>query len=166
MVAFLAGQKIRASDLNFLAPLISYKTSNQTVTNSTTLTNDTAIFFTPGINTVWKVDGTIHYQATSAGDFKLAFTWPAGATFGWGLCGVDTAGNPGAAAFDVTAASGSPFAVGGTGAGMTLQTLISGVLVMSSTAGNLQFQFAQFIAAAATSAICMAGSTLVATRLA
>src|SRR6266542_1211240 len=65
---------------NFLAMgehLIARKTSNQTVTSSTTLVNDTALVLPVGANEVWQFGFNLIYTAATTGDIKFAFTFPA-----------------------------------------------------------------------------------------
>lgn len=128
-----------------LGEIVARKTSTQSVNNSTTLVNDTQLV-TPSLlpNSVWLVEGVIFYDASTAGDFKLAWTAPSGATLTWSGMG----GGTGASSAPVnmgdqqrTLASAASY--GGVGVGTIVDVIVRGVLTISSTAGPLQMQFAQ-----------------------
>lgn len=119
---------------------IVHKASNESVTNSTTLQNDDALTMAIGANEVW------HYQfecfvTGNDGDIKFAITIPAGATMRIGV----QSGNFGSGDdYDVLTTSGAestkPFDVG---ADNKCHFVISGIVSNSTTAGNVQLQWAQ-----------------------
>jgi len=138
------------------------KAADETVTNNASLQDDNELFLPVKANATYEMRMFLLYQATTAGDFQMTFTGPAGATLNWELGGLDGAS---------TALSGAQFLgpltlgatgqyVGGIGAGSTVQAHPNGTLITGGTAGTLQFRFAQMVAAPATSAICKAGSAL------
>lgn len=169
----LAGNIIYADDiqdeldqLEAYEPVTVTKSTDQSVTNSTTLANDNTLFFTPAINTTWKVCWDLFYSATAAQDGKIALTFPTGATCPWGYQGYESGGTFSGIAFDTTVASGTSFAIAGTGAGNSLVCRIVATVTMSTTAGNVRLQFAQNSALAATSMTVRAGSTMTYQRIA
>jgi len=144
------------------------KAADETVTNNATLQDDNELFLAVDANATYEMRMFLLYQATTAGDFQMTLTGPAGATLNWELGGLDGAS---------TTVSGAQFLgpltigatgqyVGGCGAGTTVEAHPNGILVTGGTAGTLQFKFAQMVAAGGTSAICKAGSTLWLRRLA
>jgi len=128
-----------------ITPTIRVKSTDQSVTSSTTLVNDNDLFFTPAVSTVWVVQLNLIYEASTTGDAKWGFTFPTGAFFSWGHTVINTSlGADATSVFSyLRAASGNAFSAGGDGAGNRLHAVLGGTLTMGSTSGNLQFQFAQ-----------------------
>lgn len=147
-----------------------YKTTDQSATNSSTLVNATNLGASVVANAVYTVDLMAIYEATVANDMKIAFTFPAGANFPWGLHSLQSAAPDTIDDFQSFAfgdpASDAPFNVGGGGAGLQLMLTVKGTLMMGATAGTLQFRFAQVSAAASTSAIIKSGSRMTIERIA
>lgn len=122
---------------------------NAAVNNSTVLVNDTHLKFAVAANETWTFEIFVQHQGPVAGDFKCTVTGPAGSAGAWGALGPDT----------TLTASATPTAPGmwrrrGLGSDMTYGTedtsgswlLIKGIIRNGSTAGDLQFQFAQSVA--------------------
>jgi hypothetical protein len=61
-------------------PRTIYKTSNETVTSSTTLQNDNDFFLNVEANSLYIVDLTLALTGNSGGDFRSLWTYPSGAT--------------------------------------------------------------------------------------
>lgn len=167
-ITFPSGSRITPERLAALVPLWARKTGDQSVTNSTALTNDAQLFVSVVANAEYDVEAKIIYEAPIANDFRYAFTWPSGALMPWGtiqlIQGAATnVGDIAPFAFG-NPASGDAFNAGGGGAGNQLLVLAKGSLVVGATAGTLRFQFAQATAGAGTSAICKSGSTLMLRR--
>lgn len=121
-----------------------WKTSTEAVTSSTTLQNDDNLVCAVVASGVYVVNWALRMDGATAGDFKYAFTGPASATMTWesrGLAAAD-ASNVAMITTDV-AAIGTTVTHGCLGAGTTTRVHGSGLLVVSSTAGNLQLQWAQ-----------------------
>lgn len=123
--------------------LIARKTSDQTVTNSTVLVNDTALKVTLAANEVWLVSFKLWYSTPAAADMKVAFSSPSGNSHFLRAAGLIqpatatlqdtywTSANPGAeSAFGQQVVSGE-FIV------------IEGITVNGANAGDLQLQWAQ-----------------------
>lgn len=164
-----AGQRLRASLVQSIIDGVVgltgsvTKLADQSVTNSATLTNDSDLLFAVAASATYEWNGLIIYQATTAGDIKIAWTAPAGATLDWTSDGVDpaVAGGATVATRNFEPRVLSDFAQsGGTGAGVSLVIRPQGRLVTSTTAGTFRMQFAQVTAAAATSAVVKAASYL------
>lgn len=146
-----------------LRPVEAYKTLDQSVTSSTTLADDGELFVSVAASCRYEVYARVKYTAATAGDLKLGWSGPSGATLIW---------NMGGPASGVTDATGSPYwgantlagtdIVGGTGTDLICQP--SGILVTSTTAGTLRLRFAQGTSSATATTI-YAGSSLVLRRL-
>jgi hypothetical protein len=148
------------------------KTSTDSVASSTVLTNDAHLFFTTVINTDYFVTAHIYYdgatQASAAGDLKMGWTAPAGATFDWvsdslgsgtldASAGIDTVSRT----HQTLAGNPSP---GTNGTGNNHVALVKGILRIGGTSGTFQFQWAQ-LTATATATRVFVNSSLIARRL-
>lgn len=123
--------------------LIVRKTSDQSVTSSTVLVNDTALLFAVAANEVWRWEQVILWNAATSGDLKWTYTWPAGATaIVQTVYPFDAAGSVPSIQNVITS---------GTALGLETQdvnlniTIFDGHITNAGTAGNVQFQWAQKI---------------------
>lgn len=145
MATFLAGQKLRASELNQHVLMFGRATADLTSTSDTTLSDVTGMAVAVEASSTYVIDGWVGYTSTSATpDLKAAFTVPAAATGFWTLLGMDAAdASPG----DVNTAYATTLATAltaGTDATFTTQAaIIYGFITTSVTAGTIQFQAAQ-----------------------
>ena len=119
------------------------KTSNETISNSTTLQDDDALVAALAANEVASFECSIHFITTSSSsDIKVAFTVPTGAALRWG-----TAGHAIVSTSDVVGtsrsinASGTALSFSGDNADQHM--LLVGTVVNGVNAGNLQLQWAQ-----------------------
>ncbi len=122
----------------------AWKTSTEAVTSSTVLQNDDNLVCAVVASGVYVAEWRLRVDGAAAGDFKYAFTGPSGAAMTWesrGLGAADVA-NVAMVSTDI-AAIGTTVTHGTLGAGTTLTVLGTGLLIVSSTAGNLQLQWAQ-----------------------
>lgn len=140
------------------APIAAIKTADETVTSSTTLQNDDALSFAIGANETWQFTMQIKQISTSPGFLKWKFALPAGAT---GFCSANGSflGSV-TMPLDVTTTTSTTAACTATQNATTL----SGYVVNSSTAGTVQFQFAQSVSDAGGTTISK-GSTITAIRV-
>jgi len=127
------------------------KTANQSVTNSTALVNDTHLKFALLANEVWLFEALLFVGGPTAGDIKVAFTVPAGATLSWGGVGLDlaAAANTAVQVLNAQTASGGAWGLGLQGVGTTVSIKLWGTVVNGANAGDLQMQWAQNTADAA-----------------
>lgn len=119
-------------------------TNAAAINNSTVLVSDATLVVPLGeANGTYPFGGRIWYDGAAAGDFKLAFTWPAGTTLAkWGfLVGNVTT----ATSVDrlVSAASGTALAAAASGVGTNTFVDFEGIITLGATTGNLQAQYAQ-----------------------
>jgi hypothetical protein len=151
-----AGARITASAMQGIAPLAVVKPTDQSVTSSTTLVNDNALVVAVAASASYLFFCYLDYEGASAGDLKYEWTVPASATLRFGQIGQTTAS---AATVASTNSDSTVYAIG-TDAAATLNAVtMIGSLVVSSTAGNLQLQWAQN-ASSATATIVHAQSFL------
>lgn len=148
---------------------ITVKGSDQSVTNSVTLVDDTALQWSVSSGEVWRFELVIVYDATTACDYKFDLAMSTGNMTGWWrYAGADTTANAInvstglrlAAATDTT-----DIAAGGQGAGSYSSMLIEGIVVVSAT-GTMKYRFAQNTQTASVNATTKAGSILKAKKLA
>ena len=149
-----AGTTLTAAKLQALIaevrPLYVRKTADQTITSSTTLTNDTHLFIPMAANTTYKLSGLLRYTCASVTpDLKIAFTIPTGTTgtaFGAGG-GTNVTGQEGSISlYSPTGSAGSIAAIHyGTNnsSGFPVGIALNGTIRTGGTAGNLQLQWAQ-----------------------
>lgn len=149
-MAFVAGQKVRASDLNILSR-VAFKTSAQTVNNSATLVADSQLFIAVPANTNCIFTSRFVYTSGTTPDIKFAFTYPVGAVGSYTLYGI-AAGTSSISAFHQTETSVSALE-GGTGQACTM----TGSWTIGANAGVIQLVWAQNTANASNTQV-LAGS--------
>lgn len=133
---------------------IIYKTATETVNNSSTLQDDDALVFPVLANEVWKFTMFLFYQSGTTPDLKVGFTYPSGATMYWKSDDAPQTAN---------IETGTE-TLSGAGASTTSIVGINGIVYVSSTAGNIQMQWAQNTLNASDSKVLL-GSHIIATRL-
>lgn len=134
-------------DGGLLSEQAFYKTAAQTyAVSSTTLQNDTDLN-TPNLaaNGVYQVEALIFYSTLAAALLKIGFTFPSGAGLTWSAVALDSSVTAAAAGIVSRAVLGSGTLVLGCNATNFTAARISGLLIMSSTVGKLQFQAAQSV---------------------
>jgi hypothetical protein len=118
------------------------KTSNQSVTSSITLQNDTELFVPVEANSFYKVDALILYDGAAAGDLKFLFRTPTGGSMTAMGQGIVTAGSSQQDNQNLPITGNSSEAVGTFGAGTQMLTVM-GLLTVVGTSGNLQLEWSQ-----------------------
>jgi hypothetical protein len=124
------------------------KGSTETVTNSTTLQDDDALFFSVATSSKYWFEAVLLVDGSTTGDIKIQFNVPASATGFWAPEGgtapanhwsaVNTGGTP------VTlGAYGASQSFGMTGSCAPCGIRISGIVSTAGTSGTVQMQFAQ-----------------------
>lgn len=156
-----AGARLTAAMLRGVAPLAVIKGADESVTSSTTLQNDDALFLPLEANAsyIWLL--VPFYLANSGtGDMKAGPVVPSGATVDWTVIHM---GSSDTFLLDTGSSSGAVNLFHGNGA--TLRSaLLAGTAVTSSTSGNLQFQWAQN-GVSGTATTVKAGSLIAAWRI-
>ena len=142
LVNFAAGQRVTAALLNEIQVASVTKATNQSVTSSTTLVNDTALFLPLLASASYDIKMIISYEGgtQAASDFKFQLNAPAGAT---GHSGPSSTGTPPATSTSRARRSGlrGPAWSRRRRAVSTLNCF--GSVTTTGTAGNLQLQWAQ-----------------------
>jgi len=133
MVNRYPGQLVRGSDTEVLFAL---KLTDESLTSSTTLQNDDTLLFPVEASATYEFTATVVYVGNTTGDFKLAFTFPSGATLYW-----VGKGTPIGLDNSFGAASGTSLAYSGETTNQSI--VVQAVLTTGSTAGTLQLQWAQ-----------------------
>jgi hypothetical protein len=158
----LAGVDFTADALTYMLPLVAVKPTDQTVTSSTVVVSDTALFLPVLPSSKYEIDLVMTWTGVASNatpGLKYDFTLPAGATFA-NFTSMGYAA--GAFAFNIeNAGTPASYASGAT----TSNHLVRGLLVVGVTAGNFQLQWAQGISSA-TSTVMKANSFLTARRIA
>lgn len=157
------GQKVRASDTEVLW---ARKTTDESLTSSTTLQNDDTLVVPVEAYAVYEFTALVAYTGNTTGDIKIGFTFPSGSCYwaGKGPSEADSGyGAVGAsrhsASFGDLTGTATPYAASTT----PLAVLITGVLATDIASGNLQLQWAQNTSNA-TATVVKAGSFLRAQR--
>lgn len=149
---------------------ILVKASNDTVTNSATLTNDSELTFAVGGSSeVWRFEAMILYDSTLAGDYKCDFTG-GGQTFScvFRYMGSDNTANAvlvSTGIRDSGVTTTTDIAAGGTSGGTTRPLLIEGIFFAFAGSATMTFRAAQNTQTGSESAITKIGSQLKLKRL-
>ena len=131
------------------------KSADETVNNSTTFQNDDALLLAVRANTTWVVKLALLVNSSAVADFKVQITGPAGSTIEGFFAGLDATGNsPGSFGASLTLP----------GAGANELKPIEFLVIIGSTAGDIQVQWAQNTAQVSDTKV-LADSCLVAVQL-
>jgi len=156
------GRRVNPANMNGIKT--AYKTLDETVTNSATLQDDDDLLFSVGSNETWGFQFNLLYSGTTGGDFRVALTFPSGASCPWGKIGLNSSLAVDMVGFDAPVSGASVFQLGGNGATNTMTAILFGTCFNGSTAGSVRLQFAQGTAVAAEIARMRKGSNLIAVR--
>lgn len=119
------------------------KLADQSVTSSTTLTDDADLTFPVVVGEKWEIEGVLFIDGSNAGDCSVRLTAPSGTTGFWSALG-DAASNSSstaAAVLNVAQAFTTTMTVG-TLASFTRTVRVTGLATIT-TAGTLKLQWAQ-----------------------
>lgn len=165
VTASIMNTHIRDNELALDQHLIVRKTSNQTVTSSTVLVNDTALVLPVSANEIWKFEFHVIATGASTGDIKIAFTFPAGGDFSAHLAADDSTGTPVVGQWGTTSSPTAARNFGMNGAAVKYVFPIVGTFYNGGTGGNVTLQWAQN-ASDVTATTVYANSTLWGVKLA
>lgn len=152
-------------------PLIVRKTSDESVTSSTTVQADDALLFAVGTSQVWAVQFLLFANGATAADIKIGVQGPASATGKFAVLGLAAAattssGDVISQGFDLSSAS-PPASTLGIGVGGTTDygsIQIHGSIATGGTSGNCTLYWAQS-SSSGTATKVLADSLLIAHRL-
>jgi hypothetical protein len=157
------GEVLAAADVNsWFVPLVAIKGSDQSVTSSTVLVGDLALFLPLAANCSYEIRAGINYEGGTQGssDFQWSFSPPGGSNFHYQGRYLDTGGNP-----QLPYLTGTSTNHAGTNGGGNIRTFgVSGLIQVSSTAANLSFNFSQNTSNG-TATTVHAGSWMIAQRV-
>jgi hypothetical protein len=149
-----AGDDLTAATLQSLIselrPIFVRKVSDETVNNSAVLQNDDELVAAVVANATYEVFLRLIVNSGTTPDFKYTFTAPSGAT---GSAQLYTGSNPDTAASSLQGPASITATGAASGVGADQVILVQGILIVSSTSGNLQFQWAQNTANASNSSV-------------
>jgi hypothetical protein len=147
--------------------LLVVKPSDTARASTTSATDDPHLTLAVLANTVYIVDGFLIVDGDSAGDLKMTFTAPSGATGNFQAAGgpAGYSGASGQVNQTAYAWGASAFTVGVLGAGSPTVVAVRGVCRTSSTAGSITLQWAQ-VASSLTATTVFTNSYLRAVRVA
>lgn len=137
-----AGARITASAVQGIAPLAVEKAADESVTSSTTLQNDDALLVSVAASATYLFYCYLDYEGGTGGSSDLKFSWsvPTSATLRFSLIGTDASNNTLTA---TTKSESTSYTLRSAGAATLQAAVMIGTLVVSSTAGTLQLQWAQ-----------------------
>jgi hypothetical protein len=177
---FVAGQKVRAQELNDLVLGVYLSADVTTVNNGGTnpsWVNATGLSIPLAANASYGLDGWLHWTSSQAADIQFRYTYPTGSTGYWAGVGPrltekPTGSGPRVNYVDfgsVSLAASLSFSGDDEVAGFPpppvyVSAIPRGFIVTSGTSGNLQLRFAQ-ATAQATQTILRRGCWLRVTRL-
>lgn len=136
-----AGSRITASLIRGIAPLCAVKQADETVASSTTLQFDDALFLPVLAGAQYDFRCTLDYEGNTHGSGDIKWTWnvPTGSTLRYQATYVhNTAVSTSMLAGSATGSADT------TGTGNLMGVTMDGSLFVSSTAGNLALEWAQF----------------------
>ena len=144
LLAIYAGSRITAAKLNAVAPNLIVKGANQYVTSSTTLQDDNALVAALNANWTYRFDHYLVYDGASGSAGDMQFNWqiPSGVTTFDYTCDFTNPSGNWAGGTTFTASSAN-IACNTSGVGSLKSAKGTGIIVVGSTAGNLQLQWAQ-----------------------
>lgn len=163
---FTAGQVLVAADVNvWFLPISAIKTSNESVTSSTALQNDDALFLSLASNSTYEVTGLLSTDGAAAGDIKVTFTGPAGASICmyFNALSVSAVGGGDDLVF-ILESFGTTGSFGTIAAADHRAIAFRGQVTIAGTAGNLQLQWAQDTSSGTATRV-LAGSYISARRI-
>lgn len=163
---WLAGDQPTPEDLNGLI-LSARKTVTEPLASSTTMQNDDELFVAAEASAAYRMELFLLSDSGTAGKIKIGWSAPSGASLAWGVLGPATteATNTAVASMNMQSRTTTEVASLGGSTSTGVLALAFGTLTVGSTAGTLQFQWAQN-ALSVTNTNVRAGSHLLLTRIA
>lgn len=154
VVEWKAGKRVTAADLTKMQTQVIRPTASQTLNNTTTLTDDPALFFALEADAQYVVEiYAVFSHANAAADVRFDWTAPAGATGrNFALCATSNAATftgvtDARALLLANSFSSVVGSQGGTGVDQYVMSL--GPVSTAGTAGDVQFRWGQNTATAA-----------------
>lgn len=164
MALYVAGQRIRASELNRL-PQMYYVTADVPWSNDT-FANVTGLSFAADASTRYFAECFISFEAPEAADIWFGWTYPTGTTAWFGADGVESgaASSVGSVNNQSLTIVGKHAFSGENDAGIDTYIRMGASFLVSTTAGTIQLQAAQLVNTG-TDSIVRAGSCMRVSKL-
>lgn len=170
---FLTGHEPSPSEFQVLLPLSASKPANQTITSTTTLTNDNDLFVAVQSGATYQFEvslGVMGAGSATVGDINLRWTFPGGTltTHAVGLTsavayGVSTTGSVNSVRFRDTTSPSTTIPFGTPSTNFAVVTI--NMIYACTADGTLQLQWAQRVSSGTATAVG-AGSYMVGSRIA
>jgi hypothetical protein len=126
--------------------LFARKTASQSVTNSTTLQDDTHMQLSVTANSTYRLEGYLIFNgAASAANLKMGWSAPSGATLDWIGTGQNATATTtsGPVITNSQTIASNTYQLGTIGTGTNMAALIKGLLIVGGTGGTFKLQWAQ-----------------------
>ena len=161
----MARYRVLDDELAGLQTVLLRKSSDESITSDSTLSDDDTLVLTVAANEVWVGRFAFSAMSTSTPGFKYAFTFPSSATF----LGLGDATSVGSLPTIRNQSKAHILSTSGTAAAIALATSdyvinVDFSLSVSTTAGTLNLQWAQNTSDAQTTVV-KAGSFMIAHRI-
>lgn len=154
---FVAGQKVRAAELNAGLPAFARTTADITVISSTTFVDATNMVLAMEANSIYALEGFLKYTTNTTPDIKFCLIGPTGSGGNWGVHGLQQAAANNDDDFEAFCLSGlgntNQLGLGGAGIATPTWGHLMGHITTAGTAGTLQLQFAQVTANASNTSV-------------
>jgi hypothetical protein len=156
-----AGEKVLADHINRLVPLFARKTGDETITSNATLQNDNDLAVAVVASVAYQFQLRAVINSGTTPDFKMGWTFPAGLTMTYDLFEGETLGTAANVIQGPYVQTDVP-PISTTGSDQPW--IARGLVIVSTTAGTLQWQWAQNTLTASNT-IVRTGSYLLLNRL-
>lgn len=156
----LAGQRITAALLTSMQAQIAYKTTSTSRASTTTIASDPDLQLPVAANAVYSLEGLLVYNGGNVSDdLRMGWAAPSGASMTWVATGQNTSATTGVGTVitDAQDLTSTAYSLGTIANARGMTAMLRGLLITSSTAGNLVLQWAQFTSSA-TATSMLAGS--------
>src|SRR5690606_12075457 len=129
----------------FLAPTFVVKSTNESVSSSTTLQSDDELLVSLTANRTYEVSGVLRVSGSTSGDIKLAWTGPSGSTMYAVVHGLGAGGSDGGddVIFLYEGPGTGTFGIFGTTTAPIRAVHYHGFIQLGGTSGTLQLVWAQ-----------------------
>ena len=144
---------VPVSAANNTGPVINniYKSSAQSVNNTTTLANDSELKYPLDANETVSFRAAIRFSGDASADIKVAFTGPSGVNIRWSVSGSTTINTADAVTVVGEKTESGTYSLGTSATVRWIEFV--GRINNGATAGDLQFQFAQSTAVVANTTV-------------
>lgn len=129
--------------------LFARKSANQSITNSTTLQDDTHLQFTVAGSAIYRVEGLLIFNgATSGGGMRIGWSAPPLSSFDWIATGQNTGATATAGSVITNAQnlSSNNYGLGTIGTSTNMTAAVRGLLQTGTNGGTFKLQWAQALA--------------------